>query len=106
MTKRFKRLKTKRQLVEKQPSTNIIAEGDSDAQASAKEQFPCPFQACGKRFRISLGKNMRKHLEQRHEWSLAATANDHQLPPEVAAALAALKELQAACLLTDDKKHR
>jgi hypothetical protein len=56
-------------------------------------RFPCPFQPCGKRFCISLGKNMTKHLERSHNCYLARGGGvDPQLPPEVRAALAALRE--------------
>jgi hypothetical protein len=43
---------------------------DLPAEKSGPGTFRCPFQSCGKLFRISLGKNMTKHLERSHRCSL------------------------------------
>jgi hypothetical protein len=75
VAKRRNRSKTSSDKHRQRPPSKSATEEDSGsadlpAEKSGSGTFRCPFQSCGKLFRISLGKNMTKHLERSHRCSL------------------------------------
>ena len=75
VAKRRNRSKTNSDENRQRPTSKSATERDSagadlPAEKSGPGTFRCPFQSCGKLFRISLGKNMTKHLERSHRCSL------------------------------------
>ncbi len=75
VAKRRNRSKTSSDKHRQRPPSKNATEEDSagadfPAEKSGPGTFRCPFRSCGKLFRISLGKNMTKHLERSHRCSL------------------------------------
>jgi hypothetical protein len=100
--------KKKKLIKDDEDGTGTLGTGTASGDNGAA--FPCPFQTCAKQFRISLGKNMLKHLEQHHNCTLPSAhqqleeQQQEQLPEEVRSALAALKEEAALLLATRKSK--
>jgi hypothetical protein len=81
VVKRRNRSKTSSDKNRQRPPSKSATEEDSGsadlpAEKSGPGTFRCPFRSCGKLFRISLGKNMTKHVERSHRCSLKVQSHE------------------------------